>query len=380
MRFGRWQCLILAVALLVSLGLPAAYAGPLAVITNFREGFSPSFVTIIDTATDRPVGDPIPVGVNPSGVAITPDGKTAVDACAESKDLYFIDLSSSPPKRIGSLDVGGGLGGPFYPVGVAMSPDGEYVALTVAVNTTSRPNASPGNQHVRIVSVKDRSIVQTLQMPQDQFPITAEAAAITPHGSIVLLGPSTNLIYALAFSGGQISLPEGTSDQMGALQGGGSTFVALTPDGNTALVTLATRKILVLPIDATGRMVGEGTQIDAGGNGTQSVVVSRDGKRAFVRNFFSPGNNVAIFDLNGTTLKDTGVRLQSSGFPAEILALVPDGLFVGIPMVAVTPDGQKVYAPNPFLNVVEVFDVKNPQPLRRLFTGPNPIGVAVQPQ
>lgn len=380
MRFGRWQSLILAVALLGSLSLSAAHAGPLAVITNFREGYSRSFVTIIDTATDQLVGDPIPVGVNPAGVAITPDGRTAVVACAESQDVYFIDLSANPPRLIGALDVGGGLGGPFYPVGVAMSPDGEHVALTVAVNTTMRPNATPGNQHVRIVSVRERTVVQTIQMPQDQFPITAEAAAITPHGSIVILGPSTNLIYALAYSGGQISLPEGTGDQMGALQGGGGTFVTLTPDGQAALVALATRKILVLPVDATGRIVGEGTQVDSGGNGTQSIAVSKDGRRAFVRNFYAPGNNIAIFDITGTTLKDTTVRLQSSGFPGEILELVQDGLFVGIPMVAVTPDGRKVYATNPFLNIVEVFDVSNPAPIRRLNTGPNPIGVAIQQQ
>lgn len=379
MRFPRWHSLFVAFALLGALGLSAAHAGPLAVITNFREGYSPSTVTIIDTATDQPVADPIPVGVNPSGVAITPDGATAVVACAESQDVYFIDLSARPPKLLGSLNVGGGLSGPFYPVGVAMSPDGEYVALTVGISSTAAPRVSPGNQYVRVVSVKDRAIVQSIQMPQDQFPITAEAAAIGPNGSIVLAGPQSSMIYALEFTGGQIVLPEGTSDQKGAFQGAQATYVAITPDGSTALVARNQRKLQVMPIDGAGRL-GEGVEVASGGNGAQSIVISRDGKRAFVRHFFSPESQIAVFDIGAGTLKDTGIRLQSSGFPAEILELVQGGLFIGIQMVAVTPDGKKVYTTNPFVNAVEVFDVTKPQPIRRIFTGINPIGVAIQPQ
>jgi DNA-binding beta-propeller fold protein YncE len=379
MRFGRWQYLLLAVALLGFPGLPAAYAGPLAVITNFRSGFSPSTVVIIDTATDQLVGNPIPVGVNPSGVAITPDGKTAVVTCAESQDVYFIDLSASPPTLVGRLDVGGGLSGPFYPSSVAMSPDGEYVALTVGISAAAAPRVSPGNQYVRVVSVKDRSIVQSIQMPQDQFSITAEAAAISPQGSIIIAGPQSSLIYALSFSGGQISLPEGTDDQFGAFQGTSATHVVLTPDGHTALLAAASTKIAVLPVDSSGR-IGEGPFVSSGGNGAQAIALTRDGKRAFVRNFYSPGNNIAVFDVTGGTLKDTGIRLQSSGFPGEILELVPEGNIVGIPTIAVTPDGTKVYTTNLFTNMVEVFEVDKPQAIRRFSTGANPLGVAIQPQ
>jgi DNA-binding beta-propeller fold protein YncE len=381
MRFGRWLYLILAVGLLGSMGLTAAHAGPLAVFTNFREGYAPSTVTILDTATDQLVGNPIPVGVNPAGVAITPDGRTAVVACAESQDVYFIDLSANPPKLSGRLEVGAGLSGPFYPVGVAMSPDGGYAALTVGINATAVPRVSPGNTYVRVISVRDRTIVQSIQMPQDPFPITAEASAISPQGSIVIAGPQSSMIYALEFSGGQITLPEGTNDQYGATQGTASTYVAITPDGQTALIPAASTKIVVIPIDASGRIpAGGGTLVSSGGSGAQAIAITRDGKRAFVRNFFSPGNNVAVFDIVGGTLKDTGMRLHSSGFPEEILALVPDGNFVGIPTIAVTPDGRKVYTTNPFLNQVEVFDVEKPQAIRRFSTGPNPIGVAIQPQ
>ncbi|MCL6650421.1 MAG: YncE family protein, partial [Chloroflexi bacterium] len=309
MRFGRWHHLLLALVLLGSLALSAAHAGPLAVITNFREGFLPSTVTILDTSTDQPVAT-IPVGVNPAGVAITPDGKTAVVACAESQDLWFIDLTTRPPRLAGSLPVGGGLEGPFFPVGVSISPDGEYAAVTVGINTTAAPRAAPGNQYVRVVSIRERRIVQSIRMPQDQFPITAEATAISSRGSIVILGPSTNLIYALAFSEGQIALPEGTNDQLGAFQGAGGTHVVITPDGGTALVPLARRKLQVFNIDGAGRL-SPTIQLDSGGDGAQSVALTTDGRRAFVRNFFAPGNNVSIFDMGpGGAVRDTGLRLK----------------------------------------------------------------------
>jgi YVTN family beta-propeller protein len=376
MRFGRLQCLILAVALVGALGLAPAHAGPLAVVTNFTDpGLAPGSVAVIDTATDQLVGSPLQVGINPSGVAITPDGKTAVVACAQSQDLWFIDLSANPPKIAGSLKVGDGTSGPFYPFCVAMSPDGQYVAVTAIAGTLG----APGNQYVRTVRLQDRTITQTLQLPQDQFAISAEAAAISPKGSIVLIGTTTSLVYALAFAGGQISLPEGTDDQLGTYQGSQGTNVTISPDGSLALVPLGRRALQAFRIDDTGKL-SPTVQLPSGGDGAQSVAITVDGKRAYVRNLISPGANIAVFDIgSGATLKDTGIRLNSDGIPAAIAALVEGGLWVGNPMVAVTPDGKKVYATNPF-GQVQVFNADNPTAIKRIPTGPNPFGIAIQPK
>src|SRR5438093_5247449 len=115
MHYERWQRLFLMVALVGALGILPAQAGPLAVVANFTD---PGLqfpgplgtVSVIDTETDQPVGPPLQVGVNPMAVAITPDGKTAVVACAQSSDLYFIDLTAKPPKITGKLVVGSGSG------------------------------------------------------------------------------------------------------------------------------------------------------------------------------------------------------------------------------------------------------------------------------
>src|SRR2546421_322596 len=116
MRFGRLQCLMLAVGLVGALGGTVAHAGPLAVVANFTDPslqgvFQPPWpggtVSLIDTATDKLVGT-VNVGANPQAVAITPDGKTAVVACSQDSELDFIDLTKTPPVSLGKLKVGYG--------------------------------------------------------------------------------------------------------------------------------------------------------------------------------------------------------------------------------------------------------------------------------
>src|SRR5215210_6032815 len=111
MRFGRMQGMIIAAALAGLLGITAAQAGPLAVIANFTDpgtrtrppgGWPPGSVTVIDTATDQEVAQ-LTVGANPQAVAITPDGKTAIVACSQASEIYFIDLTTKPPRIAGKL-------------------------------------------------------------------------------------------------------------------------------------------------------------------------------------------------------------------------------------------------------------------------------------
>src|SRR5438309_1779337 len=108
MHFARFARALIAASVIGALGIPAAHAGPLALIANFNDPgplatppFPPGTVTVIDTATDKPVGAPLTVGVNPEAIAITPDGTTAIVACAQSSDLWWIDLTANPPALAG---------------------------------------------------------------------------------------------------------------------------------------------------------------------------------------------------------------------------------------------------------------------------------------
>jgi YVTN family beta-propeller protein len=413
MRFGRWQCLIAMAALAGTMSLSTAQAGPLAVVANFTDPgitqgppWPAGSVNVIDTATDKEVAR-FSVGANPMAVAITPDGKTAVVACAQSSELYFIDLSGAKPAMLGKLSVGSGSGDTFYPAGLTISPDGQYVAVTSTVGGQQR---STFIKDILLVDINERSLVQTLDVQAEQAPLTAEAAAFTPRGSLLVVGPSAQppVIYALRWEGAQIAAPEVDEEtqknSLGGLQNSTGFNVTVAPDGSFALVPLGRSAegksgLAVLKIGALGKIMDESvTPIDSGGDGPHSAAITTDGKLAYVRNFLPPNNNIAVFEIQpGPSLKDTGLRLNAEGLPSVVLEL-PDVLpgalaYVGSQMVAVTPDGKKIYAPNPFggrpdpalfglygVGNVLVFEAGKAEPVKRLEFGKNPIAIAIQPQ
>ncbi|MCA1005666.1 beta-propeller fold lactonase family protein [Rhodococcus hoagii] len=84
-------------------------------------------VSVIDTATTTVIGDPIPVGTEPSRVAITPDGSRAYVTNQSSNTVSVIDTATGTvvgdPIRVGA-----------YPVGVAITPDGSRAYVTNQVS------------------------------------------------------------------------------------------------------------------------------------------------------------------------------------------------------------------------------------------------------
>jgi DNA-binding beta-propeller fold protein YncE len=413
MQFGRLQCLVLTAALLGALGVSAAQAGPLAVIANFTDPglaggppWPPGTVTILDTATDQPVGAPLTVGVNPQAVAITPDGKTAVVACSQSSELYFINLGANPPAILGKLSVGDGTGNTFYPASLAMSPDGKFVAAMSTVGPhdpiTGQPALQTQTNLIKVVSIQDRTLAQTIDLSQlpDQGGGTlgAEAAAISSKGTIVIASPSTHPpgnttageFYALTYTDGQIDLPDAAANN-GQLQVFPAVIpsLAITPDGSTAIVPEGRKYLYTFSIDSGGVVTQSSPQgIPSGGDGVQSVAITADGKTAYVLNLLPPANITAFQIGAGGTLTATGQQYASSGIPAVIAAL--GALPVGSQMIAVTPDGKKLYTAIPFsasaslLDIgdgeVEVFQAGNPNPIQVLTTGKNPMAIAIQPQ
>jgi DNA-binding beta-propeller fold protein YncE len=402
MHYVRWQRLILMVALVGIVGIIPAYAGPLAVVANFSDPgrivsgppWPPGTVTIIDTETDQFVAL-LQVGANPMAVAITPDGKTAVVACAQSSELYFIDLTANPPKVTGKLAVGSGSGDTFYPAGLAMSPDSQYVAVTSMVGSTTV--RSTQISRILVVSVKDQILLQDLNLKDFEAGHSAETAAISPKGSIILVGPNGDppVIFALGYADGVISVPDPDDDttQMGGFQGVKGHNIALSPGGGFALVPIGNSYLDSFRIDDTGHMTVRKDLIDSGGTGAHSVAISPDGKLAYVRNMLPPRSNIAVFQIDSTLeLVDTGQRLACPGIPQIVATLMNYALgFVGSQTIALTPDGKKLYAANPFGGTptaanlfqygdgdVLVFNAGSPSPARTIAIGKNPIAVAIQ--
>jgi DNA-binding beta-propeller fold protein YncE len=401
MHFGRLHYFTLALLLVGALGTGSAQASPLAVVANFQEGFAPGTAAIVDTATDKLVGSPLHVGVNPTAVAITPDGKTAIVACAYSADLWFIDLTANPPAITGTLPVGSGAGNTFFPGGLAVSPDGQYVAVT-ALGVTEDPVTmqplTPQTNLVKVVSLKDPSgkpaIEQELNI--SSLPdtgggtLSAEASAFSNKGAIVLASadPAAPALVALSFAAGQINLPDAASNNgqlagFGGPNSGQPVNVAITPDGSTAIVPAGRQFVHTFSIDATDQMTEtSGGGISSGGDGAQSVAITADGKLAYVLNLLPPGNITQFQIQPGSTIKSTGLKLNSSPVPAVIAAI--GGLPVGNQMIAVTPDGKKIYTVNPYApgltGELEVFTADKPDAIQHVNVGINPYAIAIQQQ
>jgi DNA-binding beta-propeller fold protein YncE len=109
-----------------------------------------------------------------------------------------------------------------------------------------------------------------------------------------------------------------------------------------------------------------------------------------VLNLYPPAN-ISVFQiLPGSTLKDTGLRMNTSAVPD--LFVQAGQLPVGNQMIAVTPDGKKVYAVNPYSGTpdpaflglygtgeLRVFASDKAAPIATLNPGKNPMAIAIQP-
>src|SRR5215831_313246 len=105
---------VLSLGLLgVMLGSTPAEAQPFAYVTNINS----NTVSVIATATNTVVAT-VPVGTNPFGVAITPDGTHAYVTNGSSDTVSVIATATNTV--VATVSVGS------LPVGVAITPDGTH--------------------------------------------------------------------------------------------------------------------------------------------------------------------------------------------------------------------------------------------------------------
>ncbi|MEO7192631.1 MAG: YncE family protein [Vicinamibacterales bacterium] len=103
----------------------------------------------------------VTAGLKPYAIEITPDGALAIvahigaGATGGTDTLGVIDLRAEPIRAIGQLAVGS------TPEGLAISPDGRYVAVTV-MNGSNNPRQSPLFRDfglLRILALRNRTLV-----------------------------------------------------------------------------------------------------------------------------------------------------------------------------------------------------------------------------
>ncbi len=180
-------------------------------------------VDVIDTASGEITGS-INVGsVEPSGLAVSPDGKTLAAGDYDANSINVIDLAASPP-TVRTYSLSGATHGPNAP-SVAFSPDGS--TLYALDNSTLVP-----------IQPSSGTFSQPIPLGTSQGPGTCGNAnienglAVSPDGSTVAVACQNATVDLVEVSTGVV-----TSVQLNASAIGSASQVAFTPDGGTLVAS-----------------------------------------------------------------------------------------------------------------------------------------------
>jgi YVTN family beta-propeller protein len=105
-------------------------------------------VSVIDTASNA-VTAQIPVGSNPLGIAITPDGRTAYVTDFSDDTVHVIDTATQAVTT--TVNVGNG------PLGIAITPDGRSVYVA-----NRQPFNFPDTGDMSVIDTAQNAVVATI--------------------------------------------------------------------------------------------------------------------------------------------------------------------------------------------------------------------------
>jgi YVTN family beta-propeller protein len=298
--------------------------GQNAYIGNFGDGT----VSVIDTTTNTVVAT-IPVGANPTGVAVTADGSRAYIASVHFGSTYgplsVIDTTTN--MVVSSYTMGPGQG-------VGVTPDGRkvYVALTgscavAIVDTVTGQVIAPlvadcypvgiaiapdgSKAYIAHQDTTNVSIIDTTTNAVTFFPVGGyhNGIAISADGSRIYL---TDNAYKNVNSPSVSVVDAATHSLIATIPVGGGPFgIALTPDGSKAYVADYDDNTVSVIATSTNNVIAT---IPVGVE-PQGVAFTPDGRRAYVTNLGS--NNVSVIDTASNTVSGSisvGNRPYSYGF------------------------------------------------------------------
>jgi YVTN family beta-propeller protein len=258
-----------------------AGAYPFAYITNYGS----STVSVIDTATNK-VTATINVGVNPSGVAVNPDGTKVYVTNIGNSSISVIDTATNTViSTIPDLN---------SPFGVAVSPDGKKLYVT---NSDS---------YVSVIDTATNKVTATVTVGTD------------PRGIVVT--PDGKRVYVANLYSGSVSVINTATNKVKTkVRVRPSPYgIAVTPDGTKVYVANA-RNNNVSVIDTTTNTVIATVYV----YNPHVIAANPNGKKVYVTGIF----DISVIDTATNT----------------ITATMPGGFAEGI---AVSPDGKKLYVTN----------------------------------
>ena len=305
----------------------------------------------------------------PTNVAVHPSGEIALvaNSMTQTKDgeawkpvpdnkVYIFDLTQTPPKQIGTVEVG------KQPSGLDISKKGDLALVT---------NRADNSITVLTISGKDVKVTDTIAMGDSVAHVTISADGT----KALAVKPVVNKVAFLKIDGQKVAyekydmptgvfpynvdiVPNGTialvanNGAAGSADGNVDTVsvidldqnpprvidhvvvgdapegLAISPKGDLALAILVAGNsnkkaffsrnggtAVVLKID--GKKVTRVTEITVGGL-AEGVAFSPDGAYAYIGNFLD--SDMSILKINGTDVTDTGRKLKLPGHPASLRA------------------------------------------------------------
>jgi hypothetical protein len=304
-----------------------SWADPWAVVANHDD----LTIHTIDLGMDPPdVYGPFLEGeLGTSGplldVAVTPDGHYALVSNSGSNTVYRIDLSDpANPALDDFLPIG------FKAQDIDIASSGEF-ALVVD---------GPGGNQIAIIDLDPFALITTYELTTEDA--SAEAVAIAPDNQTVILCDEfyNRIIY------GELdpaNLDDGLTSENELPTGVGPTNVSISPDGKTVLVANGTGgSVSVFQITNPSSIQDRGIVSGLPG-GEQSIAFSPDGERAYVVSsgmFATDPDLLSWLRVNEPGVVELG-RAEVVELPSNM------GGFLGVDVLAITPDGSHALVGNP---------------------------------
>ncbi len=310
----------------------------------------------------------VAAGTTPVGVAVTPDGKSAYvtnfggDVGGDTVSQYTIDPVSGAlsPKSPASVATG------VNPEGVAVTPDGKSAYVTnyggdFGADTVSQYTIDPVSG---ALSPKSPASVAAGSYP--------DAVAVTPDGNsayVINVFDNTVSQYTIDPVSGALSPKSPAVVAAGSLPIG----VAVTPDGKSAYVTnLGADTVSQYTIDpVSGALSPKSPASVAAGVNPEGVAVTPDGKSAYVTNYGADTvSQYTIDPVSGALSPKSPASVAAGSYP-DAVAVTPDGKSAYV--INVLDNTVSQYTIDPLSGAL------SPKSLASVATGSYPTAVAVRP-
>ena len=316
--------------IIVLAGCTPKPSGPLAFVTNERDGT----ITVIDTKIDS-VYSTIKVGGRLRGIRLSPDRKKIWVA------ISYPTNQSQGEDKIAELDLNGNVVAKYE---AGTDPEN----FVIDDNATRLYIANEDAGTASITDIKANRVIAT--MPVGLEP---EGAAMSPDG---------RWVYITSESSSSVSVIDTRNGEVVKqfLVGARPREAVFTADSARAYVTAENGNVVSV-VDTKDHSVVKTIGLPRGDGQAQlkpkGVVVSPDGKRVYVAT--GRGNSVAVID---------GERLA-------LITLIPVGQRPW--GIALTPDGRKLYTANGVSNDVTVIDTSTNKVVGTVKAGDGPWGIAL---